>query len=376
MSDTPLSIEQLADLKIAIEKRNNEFRALNEEFTQKTNELENKKNEHIRLTAEVETLVAHKEGLIKENEDLRSEKSVINAEFNKKSEEQYKELREREERVSSLDQTTQLRILEVDKRERDIAGREQALEAKAIRVRLIESDAKNESAKIDLRNEELNRREEEISKKAREAQEQSQKAIDERIQTEAKLEELKEKEREIEKVSRDNASSIIELKSKIAENEALEGRLSKIIPLYDELKTFIIGNVKSDDFEKKFEAFVSEVIERENAKLEVVATEEEVPGEITWEVPGEPKLPEDEDELETDEQRIKREALEAEKLLAQKVTDETNGNTELSPYDALKQPELKEELTKRGIQFPAGIVKNDVLKALLIEDDNKNKQPQ
>lgn len=46
------------------------------------------------------------------------------------------------------------------------------------------------------------------------------------------------------------------------------------------------------------------------------------------------------------------------------------------PYEALKQPELKAELDKRGIEYPKGSVKNDVLKDLLRADDVKKATPE
>ena len=47
-----------------------------------------------------------------------------------------------------------------------------------------------------------------------------------------------------------------------------------------------------------------------------------------------------------------------------------------SPYEAMKQPELKAELEKRGIEIPKGAIKNDTLKAMLAEDDAKKATPE
>jgi hypothetical protein len=73
-----LSIEQLADLKIAIEKN---ARILKENES-KSNELISTNthlvSENIRLKSEITQQVEIKENLIKENNEIRKEKDLIN----------------------------------------------------------------------------------------------------------------------------------------------------------------------------------------------------------------------------------------------------------------------------------------------------------
>jgi anti-sigma-K factor RskA len=96
-----LSIEQLADLRIAINKSDEKLKALNKEYDEKYPLLEHAIAENIRLIQEVEQQVQIKENLILENETLRKEKEKINGEFDKRNEVNYKRMQEEQAKIDS-----------------------------------------------------------------------------------------------------------------------------------------------------------------------------------------------------------------------------------------------------------------------------------
>lgn len=260
-----LSIEQLADLKIVIERERKNLEEI--EAKAKTAEAEYSRNfdEAARLKGEVAELVKQKEQLVADNANLIEEKGSIQSRFEEESAKKYADLRALETSVAASEQTVQLRLIEVDKRERDVAGKALDLEKK-----VVESKRAKEEASIVLL--EIEGKKREITEE-RERLVEASKAYDEKAEAsrvaaenaEAARDDVNQKLSEIE-------AKAAALSAATAENIAAEARAKsekeearRLIAVIDEAKAFIIEKTRKNGAKVEF-SDVERLLARETSE--------------------------------------------------------------------------------------------------------------
>lgn len=246
------SIDQLADLKIAIKK--NEAILSEKEKANKILESRNKDliSTNSRLDKEIDVQVKRIEESKAKNIEISAEKEGILSKFAIDNEKVYKELREKEKSISNEAQQTALRLIELDKREWKLANKEKANNLILEEARNISKETKNEAVSIESRLLDL-----EASKKNLEAK---RKSVTERedalISIKEKLEKTRilnsDKESDIMELEQKNSNTLIQIQSKEKLMISDKERLEKLIPLFTELKNFVIenGKISIEDIEK------------------------------------------------------------------------------------------------------------------------------
>ena len=263
-----LSIEQLADLKIAIEKN---ARILKENES-KSNELISTNthlvSENIRLKSEITQQVEIKENLIKENNEIRKEKDLINWEYEKRSNENYLKIKKAQDELESKTPVIELRLLEADKRERDIVWKIEENEKLIKEIRVIKQEIWEEKLYIEKQIKEIqSEREKSITETERKL-----KAIQE---LEEKWIEIDRRNTELNKRLEDNTKQLNEINAKYIEIQAQQRYFESVLPKIENFKIFL-KEVKAYVTENgKIERFQLEKLEEINNIVEnkVIASE-------------------------------------------------------------------------------------------------------
>lgn len=331
--ETNLSIEQLAELKIAIKKADTEL----QDKLGKNKELE-KRNSHLtqenkRLSDEIEVQDQRKDNAIKDNESLRAEKEGILSKFAEENEKQYKELREREGAVATKEQNNALRLIEIEKREGRLVNKEKSNKAILEEAKAVEKEAKEET----LRNEEKILTIQAERKKIREREDQvaeKKRALEEVKSDLEKVKiEIEEKEIAVLEEGQHNANLVAELRNKEVNIKNDLERLERLNAVYKEMKDFVAenSNISIEDVEKM-------ILWGENVVVEQESTPEEV-----------------------------EEAKEIEAPVQEEVKeDELWATVEKDPavLSEMKMPELREEVKNRGLDLPQNAKKEDLIDLL------------
>ena len=261
-----LSIEMLADLKIAIKKnekvlaekeaRNSELTQLNSQFVETNKRLEQEINLQDDRITEAKA----------ENETLRKEKEWVLSKFAQDNEKVYKELREKEEKISWDTQQNALRLIEIEKREFKLMNKEDTNtnilnESKDIRKEIKKEAELTEQKIIFLkRDQEKNKKiEEQIDEKNIALKEVEKSLNDKKL-------EINEIELKILESSQINQNLVAELQSKDKINIIQIERLEKLNTLFSELKGYVTE--KTDATMEEIETFIKSIW-----KEDVVSTE-------------------------------------------------------------------------------------------------------
>lgn len=332
-----LTINQLADLKIAIEKENNKLSEIQKKHDEIKSQYDHLISENTRLTDEVKNQADRKEALIKENEYFRIEKQKIQDDYEAKNAIVYKEIKEDRDQIDQEKWVLELRLLEVDRREKDIARKEVEAtnnlnEIKKIKKEVWEERVYTEKL-LEQTKQEKEKNFENIAKNL-EVLSQIQKreeAIDEKIKELSLLEKSV-----IEKTSENN-SILIEISAKERYIASVEPKLENFKKLLSETKDFVI--------ESKNEKAIEQIKEIEN---EFTNPYPDVP-EPNPEVPEPTKNEEISDENTTDV-----------------VVEQTKDVTPNKTYEGYSIAELKNELTAKWIAFnPNNNNKQSLIKLLM-----------
>lgn len=261
-----LSIELLADLKIAIKKnekvlaekeaRNSELTQLNSQFVETNKRLEQEINLQDDRITEAKA----------ENETLRKEKEWVLSKFAQDNEKVYKELREKEEKISWDTQQNALRLIEIEKREFKLMNKEDTNtnilnESKDIRKEIKKEAELTEQKIIFLkRDQEKNKKiEEQIDEKNIALKEVEKSLNDKKL-------EINEIELKILESSQINQNLVAELQNKDKINVIQIERLEKLNTLFSELKGYVTE--KTDATMEDIETFIKSIW-----KEDVVSTE-------------------------------------------------------------------------------------------------------
>lgn len=292
-----LTIEQLADLKISIEKYKNDLKEITAKHDHLIAENKNLDETNRRLEKEINIQVERKERHIAENETLLAEKQKIIEDFDSKSAVQYRELREKEEKVTSIDAQNKLRAQELEKREYNIMQKWVENDEKIKSLEARNREIKKEIALLEVsRTENLKTlKSVETVKNQTLLREREMRA---RIkELEAKQEETANKEKELQKEIVKNSDKLIEISAKEQTITQTEKNLKILNNLFSELKDAIakswitLWNVKAvinsksaNEIKEIKEAIDTEIQETPE---EVTETPEEVVEDIVVDTPEE-----------------------------------------------------------------------------------------
>ena len=337
-----ITIEQLADLRIAIKKNeatlkekqeaNTTLEAINKHLVENNKQLEQE------LEVQADRIVTAKA----ENEALREEKEGILSKFAKDNEKAYKELREKEKGIANDQQQNALRLIEIEKRESKLVAKETSNKAMLDEAKSVQKEAKEEAVRaeekyieVTAERKKLKMEEEKVSKK-KEALQEIEKEID------AKKLAVQEKEIALLEEIQTNRNLVAELQNKEKNNKLETERLEKLNALYNELKAYVTekGNITAEEVE----VFVN----GENADTPV--KEEVIEPQPTIEAPVVEEK--NKDEESTPEQ--KEEAKEIEKPVEK----------DPAVLSEMKFGELQKEVKVRWLDLPQNAKKEDLIDLL------------
>ena len=339
-----LTINQLADLKIAIEKENNKLSEIQKKYDEMKSQYDHLISENTRLTDEVKIQADRKEKLIKENEDFRIEKQKIQDEYEQKNSVVYKEIKEEREKLDQEKWVLELRLLEVDRREKDIARKEVEATNNLNEIKQIKKEIWEEKLYIEKVLQETQKEKEETSKSIWQKLELLEKLESKEKEIDEKLQNLNIKELEIAEKSLENQNKLIEIWAKEQYIRELEPKIENFKKLLTEVKNFVI--------ESKNENAIEQIKEIEN--------EFEVPNP---EVPEPTENEEISDENKVDDTNVVTEEKTSEN---EEKTENTTDVTPNKTYEEMSVTELKNELTAKWIEYnPNNNNKQSLIKLLM-----------
>lgn len=339
-----LTINQLADLKIAIEKENNKLSEIQKKYDEMKSQYDHLISENTRLTDEVKIQADRKEKLIKENEDFRAEKQKIQDEYEQKNSVVYKEIKEERDQIDQEKWVLELRLLEVDRREKDIARKEVEATNNLNEIKQIKKEIWEEKLYIEKVLQETQKEKEETSKSIWQKLELLEKLESKGKEIDEKLQNLNIKELEIAEKSLENQNKLIEIWAKEQYIRELEPKIENFKKLLTEVKNFVI--------ESKNENAIEQIKEIEN--------EFEVPNP---EVPEPTENEEISDENKVDDTNVVTEEKTSEN---EEKTENTTDVTPNKTYEEMSVTELKNELTAKWIEYnPNNNNKQSLIKLLM-----------
>ena len=266
-----LNIDQLADLKIAIKK--NEI-TLKENT--KNNEVLENRNEDLtstnkRLEQEINLQVDRIEKAKTDNQKLLEEKSGILSKFATDNEKVYKELREKEKNVSNDAQQTALRLIELDKREWKLANKENSNKALLEEARNTKKEASEEVLRVEKQIDNLNDQRKKLKQEEKAFNEKKEALLEVKKDLEDTKEDINGKESDLLELNQNNQNLLIEINAKEKAIISDKDRLEKLVPLFNELKDYVIenSNVTIEELEKLIPE-KEEVIEEDTPEKEEV----------------------------------------------------------------------------------------------------------
>lgn len=237
-----LSIEQLADLRIAIkenqgildknEARNKELVWLNSNLIETNRRLE----QEIGLQ---DTRITEAKA---ENEALREEKEWILSKFAEDNEKAYKELREKEEKIAWDTNQNALRLIEIEKRESKLVNKENSNKTILNEVKSIQKETKQETIRAEetMINVEAQRKKLKLEQAKINEKVSALKEIEKWL-NEKRLE-INEKELGTLESIQKNQNLVAELQNKEKANVIQIERLEKLNALFSELKGYVTTN--------------------------------------------------------------------------------------------------------------------------------------
>ena len=338
-----LTINQLADLKIAIEKENNKLSEIQKEYDVIKSQYDHLISENTRLTDEVKIQADRKEKLIKENEDFRIEKQKIQDDYETKNAIVYKEIKEERDQIDQEKWVLELRLLEVDRREKDIARKEVEATNNLNEITKIKKEVWEEKLYIEKLLQETQKQKEEVSKEILQKIDLLEKIQEKEKTIDEKLEKFNGLQKDYEEKEKDIQNKLIEIWAKEKYIKEVEPKLENFKKLLTEIKNFVI--------ESKDKKAIEQIKEIENE----------------FEIPN-PEVPEPEknewisDENKTDD---------INEVVVEK-TSENEENEDNLPQDSVKDYEemsvweIKNELTAKWIEFnPNNNNKQSLIKLLM-----------
>lgn len=246
------SIDQLADLKIAIKK--NEWILSEREKANVTLETRNKHlvETNNRLDKEITLQVDRIDEAKAKNISLSEEKEWILSKFAIDNEKVYKDLREKEVKISNESQQTALRLIELDKREWKLANKEKSNNLILEEARNVSKETKNEAISVEskLLDLEASKKNLEVKRKSIYSREEALFSIKKKL--EKTRIENNDKEFEIMEINQANSNKLIQIQSIEKSIVSDKARLEKLVPLFSELKNYVIENSEAtaEDIEK------------------------------------------------------------------------------------------------------------------------------
>lgn len=275
-----LSIEQLADLKIAIQTKSKELKGIEKTLEDKVALNNHLTNDNVRLESEIKEQVKIKEALIEENTKLRAEKDVISAEYEEKNAKVYAEIHDRETKVKAREEQNELLIAEITKRESSISDKMDKIKVENEHIKKSKQDLvehelllasvtkQHEDQKADLlkRMEALSVEQLETSNKHKELEKV-------RVEIERQEKNLKEESLKIE-----NQKIELNAREKILQIDI--DKLKTVVPLFLEAKAFVANNLyipeELANFEQTFSKQFKEIFWIKELAPKVETTDEVV----------------------------------------------------------------------------------------------------
>lgn len=264
-----LTINQLADLKIAIEKENNKLSEIQKKYDEMKSQYDHLISENTRLTDEVKIQADRKEKLIKENEDFRIEKQKIQDDYETKNAIVYKEIKEERDQIDQEKWVLELRLLEVDRREKDIARKEVEATNNLNEIKKIKKEVWEEKLYIEKLLQETQKQKEEVSKEILQKIDLLEKIQEKEKTIDEKLEKFNGLQKDYEEKEKDIQNKLIEIWAKEKYIKEVEPKLENFKKLLTEIKNFVIESKDKKAIEEV------EAIEEEIKWEEVEAIEEE-----------------------------------------------------------------------------------------------------
>ncbi len=241
-----LSIEQLADLKVALNRAKDELRKTEDDLAIAKQEHEHRLTESIRLKADVDEKVAQIEQLRKDRDALEEEKAAIKSKFEIESAKKYEDLRKAEADVSSQTQTNALRLIEIDKREKALAAREAEIERRTVENRRVLEDANAQLLAVEEKRKEA---EAALSKAeaAKKAAEEARFLVeDANSQLEATRASVNADRAEVESLTAKYSAKVAEANAAESRAKAETDYLKRLLPVIEEAKSFIIDKTRKN----------------------------------------------------------------------------------------------------------------------------------
>ncbi|NDK08272.1 hypothetical protein EOM39_03405, partial [Candidatus Gracilibacteria bacterium] len=236
-----LSIEQLADLKIAIKgesKKYDELKQTNEGLVVVNSNLTSNNK---RLEKEIDEQVRIKEATIEENNKLRAEKEGINSEFEIKSNKQYEELRIKEQEIGDKLALIEARSKELEDRELKLFEKNEEIDRKISDLQQTKKEVKEDMIKSEKRLIEAREKETDIIKRETYLDKKDNDVRELLEVNEQEQEKIKKERKEILEISKKNQNALIETQAIEERMKADISRNEKLVVLLDETKNYLIG---------------------------------------------------------------------------------------------------------------------------------------
>lgn len=384
-----LSIDQLSDLKIAIIENKKTLETLETEKQKVSAENVHLKSENTRLNEEIQQQVFNKENLVKENDELREEKQKIYDEYNEKQGKRTLELEEKQEKLNNQEALVNARLEELSGREKTLVNQKEAHEKDALNFDVAKKEYELQVLHLNNKEKEVFEKEDEVKKKIDHLQTERKKYSEEYKKLEQLKEAVKDSQNKAQIDIENNNKILQEISIKTEENEAIKNRYETLIPLYNEVKDYIIKNT-SDWTAENFMTLENVMFKKiEEEKINYFKKKEEKPVEEEVE---EVEKEEEKEEVEEKEDRYKPidseswaiakswEAVEkpkeeeVEKEVEEKPKEEVEKEEEKPVedwYEKMSYKELKELAKKHWINFWAN-PKTANLIAIIREFDKNN----
>ena len=159
------TIQQLADLNIAVRESENKLKVLTKELSTVNSELDHNRSESIRLCNEAKEYAVMKEGLIRDNEKLRQEKDIINSKYEADMNQRMEQIRARKEELDGRESVLALRFAEATKREGDVSEKLALIDERSRLVRTMQDDLAQDRLRFNNEKNELEERISEVIKR-------------------------------------------------------------------------------------------------------------------------------------------------------------------------------------------------------------------
>lgn len=342
-----LSIEQLANLKIAIDKENTKLNELKKEFNTLKPNYDHMESQLVRITEEVEVQAKIKENLIKENNEIREEKQKIQDDYEQKNAIVYQEIRRDREQIDQEKGIVELRLLEVDRREKEIWRKEDEIKNSMNEIKNIKKEVWQERLYL-----------EKLLEQTKQEKDKNTDSISKNLEI---LWQIQSKEKEIDDKLKDLdllEKSIIEKTSNnnnlLLEISAKERHIAEIEPKIELVKTYL-KEVKDFVVSQKDEEWIEKI-----AKLEELLFWERkitIQAPKTEEISDENKI----DDINEVEEKTEENNANLEEDKVEKDWVEENNK----PYEEMTIWEIKEILKIKWIWFnPNNNNKQSLIKLL------------